>query len=622
MIGFSCILVIFIKMVRFDFDDDVCSDGGHEAEVGTLSNSIDFWIHCIRGVGQTFKDAAEFRMCLKNYVVATRRSFTYRKNESDKILVVCSEKNCEWKIYASRHKSDNSFGIRKCNLRHSCGDDNLRSRGHHKADSSWVANVVKEKLRGEPSYRPCTIMKDIQRDYGLELEYHKVWAGKEMAMHDIHGTDKGSYDKLRWYCRAVKETNPGSFVECEIDPMTKKFRRLFICFHACVVGFISGCRPLIFLDGTHIKNKYKGCLLVAVAKDANDDIFTLAYAVVDAENDCNWEWFCNQLKHVLASQYIVIFHNYTFFSDRHPGLIKAIRSVFPGSHHSYCLRHLVDNFVKQVLRRYPLHNKKHWSSVLKKAAYTPSRHEFTQHIKSLTDSMPLAQEFLVSSSPENWANSMFLGERWGVINNNIVESWNNWVKPARYLPIVGMVDNIRIQIMTTMHQRREKTLEMTQELSPRKEKDVSSAYSKSRTLKVHKSCGAQFEVIDGDKSFAVDLNLYNCSCRYWQIYRLPCKHACACIESKSLSVYHFCDGYFKMDMYRQAYKGIINPIPTYAMNEGYLDDGHTIYAPTTRSQPGRRRTKRIPSQVEQRVTTCGRCHGKGHNRRTCKEPVP
>lgn len=65
--------------------------------------------------------------------------------------------------------------------------------------------------------------------------------------------------------------------------MTNKFRRLFICFDAWLVGFINGCRPLIFLDETHIKNNYKGCLLVVMAKDANNDIFTLAYA----ENDSN-----------------------------------------------------------------------------------------------------------------------------------------------------------------------------------------------------------------------------------------------------------------------------------------------------------------------------------------------
>ncbi|XP_073132129.1 uncharacterized protein [Henckelia pumila] len=578
---------------RVQTEDETHSTSGTHLEVCSMSNSIDSWHQCIRGVGQTFKDAANFQNCVKKYAIAIRRSFSYVKNDSQKIIVVCTDANCSWRIYASKYQSDNAFGIRNCNLTHSCGDDNLRTRGHPKADSSWVSNLVKDKLRGEPSYRPITMIKDIQRDFGVEIKYHKVWTGKEMAMNEIHGTEKGSYDKLRWYCHAVKETNPGSYAEYEIDTMTNRFDRLFICFHACLVGFVCGCRPLIFLDGTHIKNKYKGSILVAVAKDANDDLFTLEYAVVDAENDCNWHW--------------------------HPGLIKAIQYVFPGSHHAYCLRHLVDNFVKQVLRRYPLHNKNKWSSVLKKAAYASSRHEFFELIKSITESMPIAQEFLVNSSPDNWANALFTGNRWGVINNNIAENWNSWVKPARHLPIVAMVDNIRIQIMTMMHERREKSLVMDKDLTPRKEKDVSLAYSQSRSLKVHRSCGLKFEVIDGDKTLAVDLSSWTCSCRGWQIYKLPCKHACACIESKSLSVYDFCDKYFTIGAYRESYKCVINPIPTFDMYEGYNDEGESICAPIVRSQPGRRRTMRIPSQVEHRLTKCGRCKKQGHNRRTCKE---
>lgn len=97
------------------------------------------------------------------------------------------------------------------------------------------------------------MLKDIQIDYGAELSYHKVWRGKELAMHDTHCADDGSYDILRWYCSAIKETNLGSIVECEIDPCSNKFKRLFIYFKACATGFVIGCRPLVFLDGTHIK---------------------------------------------------------------------------------------------------------------------------------------------------------------------------------------------------------------------------------------------------------------------------------------------------------------------------------------------------------------------------------
>ncbi|XP_073127317.1 uncharacterized protein [Henckelia pumila] len=270
------------------------------------------------------------------------------------------------------------------------------------------------------------------------------------------------------------------------------------------------------------------------------DLFTIAYAVVDAKNDVNWDWFCYHLRSVLLSHQYIPFDEFTFFSDRHPSIIKAVNQLFFGSGHAYCLRHLVDNFVKQVLRSYPRHNKKHWSLVFKKAAYAPSFQEYEQHINSIFESMPLARRFILNSDPQSWANALFVGNRWGVINNNIAECWNSWVRPALHLPIVGMVDHIRVQIMSMMHRMRESTLSMNKELSPRKEKSVSSVYIESRTLRVHRSCNWKFEVVDGEKLFVVDLADRTCSCRVW---------------------------YFKIEMYRAVYKGIINPIPTFDTSE-------------------------------------------------------
>ncbi|XP_073120916.1 uncharacterized protein [Henckelia pumila] len=139
---------------------------------------------------------------------------------------------------------------------------------------------------------------------------------------------------------------------------------------------------------------------------------------------------------------------------------------------------------------------------------------------------------------------------------------------------------------------------MVQELSPKKEKALASTYIESRNLSINRSCGWKFEVVDGDKSFAADLNEWTCSCKSWQINMLSCKHACVAIKSKSMLLYAFCDRYFHIEMYHQAYKGMINPIPTLDMYENNNDEGSVINAPDIRSQPGRRRTKRIPSQVE------------------------
>jgi hypothetical protein len=59
---------------------------------------------------------------------------------------------------------------------------------------------------------------------------------------------------------------------------------------------MEGCRPLICVDGCHIKTKYKGQLLTAVAIDPNDCIFPIAMGLCEVECTSSWEWFLTTLK--------------------------------------------------------------------------------------------------------------------------------------------------------------------------------------------------------------------------------------------------------------------------------------------------------------------------------------
>ena len=66
---------------------------------------------------------------------------------------------------------------------------------------------------------------------------------------------------------------------------------MFLCFDACKRGWIAGCRRLIGLDGSFLKGVYKGILLSAIGIDFDDQLFPIAWAVVDKENKANWRWF-------------------------------------------------------------------------------------------------------------------------------------------------------------------------------------------------------------------------------------------------------------------------------------------------------------------------------------------
>ncbi|KAL4018479.1 hypothetical protein IC575_022075 [Cucumis melo] len=74
------------------------------------------------------------------------------------------------------------------------------------------------------------------------------------------------------------------------------FKYLFMAVGACVRGFLNCIRPVIVMDETFLKNKYRGQLIVAVCLDGNNQIYPLAFGVVDRETDDSIQWFLEKLK--------------------------------------------------------------------------------------------------------------------------------------------------------------------------------------------------------------------------------------------------------------------------------------------------------------------------------------
>ncbi|KAI5678871.1 hypothetical protein M9H77_09821 [Catharanthus roseus] len=55
------------------------------------------------------------------------------------------------------------------------------------------------------------------------------------------------------------------------------------------------CRPMISMDGTHLRGPYKGVLLISSTWDANNHLFPLDFAIVDKESCESWNWFLKNL---------------------------------------------------------------------------------------------------------------------------------------------------------------------------------------------------------------------------------------------------------------------------------------------------------------------------------------
>ena len=95
------------------------------------------------------------------------------------------------------------------------------------------------------------------------------------------------------------------------------------------------------------------CVLTAIGIDCNKQIVHITFAFVENENTESWYWFLERLKnHVVVGR-----PNVCFISDRHAGLLAAIRQQQEGSPFSppiwldvvsrWCVRHMAANFYER-----------------------------------------------------------------------------------------------------------------------------------------------------------------------------------------------------------------------------------------------------------------------------------
>ena len=82
----------------------------------------------------------------------------------------------------------------------------------------------------------------------------------------------------------------------------------------CIVVVANHCLFDAGVDGCFIKLSSGQQILAATGRDGNNNLFPIAFCVVDKEDTPSWSWFLYQLKQCIEEGNK--FDNYTFISDR------------------------------------------------------------------------------------------------------------------------------------------------------------------------------------------------------------------------------------------------------------------------------------------------------------------
>ncbi|XP_072071621.1 uncharacterized protein [Arachis hypogaea] len=186
------------------------------------------------------------------------------------------------------------------------------------------------------------------------------------------------------------------------------------------------------VDGTHLYGKYKGCLLVAVSQDGNNNIVQIAFAIVEGETSDAWHFFLSNLR-----QHVVTRDGVGLISDRHESINAAVERSNgawspPRAFHMFCIRHIKSNFLRKFKAPY-------LQKLVVNIGYSRTVREYEVRYQRLRKRGEAYTNWLNRISREQYALAFDGGYRWGHMTTNLVECINSVLKGARNLPITALV---------------------------------------------------------------------------------------------------------------------------------------------------------------------------------------
>ncbi|KAJ9541645.1 hypothetical protein OSB04_028151 [Centaurea solstitialis] len=133
---------------------------------------------------------------------------------------------------------------------------------------------------------------------------------------------------------------------------------------------------------------------------------------------------------------------------KHPksqGILEAISERVPAAEHRQCARHIYANFRKKF-------KGEHFRKLLWAVVGSTTSQMFKHHMAEIRVLEPLAYTYLMERDPKSWCKAFFQVDRCSdAYENGTSECFNVVIEEARKRPIMTMLEEIRIYVMTRMH---------------------------------------------------------------------------------------------------------------------------------------------------------------------------
>lgn len=241
-------------------------------------------------LGMKFGGKDEFKQAIVKYGLHHKKLIRFKKNDARRVRATCDWSTCPWVCLLTRTTRTESWQITSFNDFHLCPP----RKDNKLVTSTRIATKYERLIRANPMWNLLALKAHVQEEMFANVSVSQVKRAKYLVMQRWLDATKGQYSKIFEYQVELLRSNPGSTVVVKLEPDCAEsiFQRIYVCLNACKQGFMDGCRKVVGLDGCFFKGATNGELLCAIGRDANNQMYPIAWAVVEKETNDSWDWFC------------------------------------------------------------------------------------------------------------------------------------------------------------------------------------------------------------------------------------------------------------------------------------------------------------------------------------------
>nr|GEV55292.1 copia LTR rider [Tanacetum cinerariifolium] len=242
-------------------------------------------------LGMRYETPQQLKLALANYSVANGYQLWYMKNDWRYVLVYCGRNVEEGRRAGKQGNKDRVMpnkvrsGVKKKVVKKQTAKKKVV-----KKQTVKKTTVLDSGKGTNPFMSLRKIRDDIRQKFMIDVSLGQCTRAKQLALFDNEGGLIEHYGKLYQYRQALLESNLRSTCRLDVDESANgsaTFRRICICFKRVKDVWLAGCRKVIGLDGCFLKHTCKGELLTTMGRDANNQMYPIAWVVVRVENADN-----------------------------------------------------------------------------------------------------------------------------------------------------------------------------------------------------------------------------------------------------------------------------------------------------------------------------------------------